>query len=184
MGLLTYGLGDNTLLTNGLGGATVIVVPSVKYEGTAGAYVYHKRRVKGLNITNSSKTVLLKELTITKTSELDILSFLKLDHTNKVKVRQMLKTISDDKTHLKVGIFKNINNKLIINAKFLNKYENKTTISGKKFINFLEKKIKIKENKLNKGELTTKHINPTDVLDEIEVTEMMDIIKDMEDADV
>ncbi len=40
------------------------------------------------------------------------------------------------------------------------------------------------QNKTNLSGKKTKHINPVDVLKEVEVTELLDIIKNLEDSDV
>jgi len=182
---ITNGLGDNTLLTNGLGGATVVIVNPKLLERTQGSGVgnYHKKRVKGIELRNENTLLLIKPIEFNHWSITRILKFLKLDASNELLIRQMLKKMEDNTSKIDMTVFKSTNNKLVAKQHFMHMLDGSLSFNGEKFLSFVEKQITIVDKRLDKKDKETKHINVTDTIDNIEVAELMNIIKDMEDTD-
>lgn len=187
---MTNGLGDNTLLTNGLGGAVVIIVnPDIErkaLERTQGSGVgnYHKKRVKGITLHSENQTLLLKPLELSYYSITEILLFLRLDESYRLLIRKMLKKMEDNPSKIDMTVFDTFSNKLTAKQHFMHKLDGSISFKGEKFLSFVEKQITIIDKRVDKKEKETKHINPVNTIDDIEVTDLLNIIKDMEDADV
>jgi hypothetical protein len=186
---ITNGLGDNTLLTNGLGGATVIIIdPDIErkaLERTQGSGVglYHKKRVKGIKLYDERQTLMLKPLELSHLSITEILTFLKLDKSYSNLIRGLLKKMKDSPTKIDMMVFNTSNNKLMTKQHFMHKLDGSTTVKGGKFMTFIEKQITIIDKRMDKTEDKTKHINMRNTISDIEAVELMDIIKDMEDVE-
>jgi len=188
MGFVTAGLGQGgNLITVGLGLTTLIIVPvgpnPIK-DSTAGAYVYNKKRVKGITVKNDSGTIILQTIIAKSEIPLKLFQMLKINEEDQSRIRQEITNAFEDKTSLRAIIIRKSSVSTTIKQHFITKLANPLTIASEKFINFIEKKTKIIENKTNLSDKKTKHINPVDVLKEVEVTELLDIIKDLEDSDV
>lgn len=188
MSFVTAGLGAGNLITVGLGLTTAIIIPDpgpnpIKCS-TAGAYVYHKKRVKGVTTKNDNGTVILQTLTVKSEMPLKMYQMMKLNGLEQSKINKKIKVMLEDPTKLGVIIIRKSSNSTSINQYFMRKSEYKTSLVGEKFINFVEKKVKIIENKTNLSGKKTKHINPADTLKEVEMTELLDILKDLEGTDV
>lgn len=191
MGFVTAGLGSGgNLVTVGLGLTTIIIVtpPKPKYDGNAGAdtewLVYHKKRVKGLQLKNDNGTVILQTLIAKSEMPLKMLQYLKISEKDQSKIKQKLEKQLENKTDFGVLVIKKSSSSVTLKQHFIRKIEQKTGFRGERLLNFLEKQTKIKEQKRNKTDIETKHINVTDTIDNIEVAELLDILKDLEDSDV
>lgn len=186
MGFVTAGLGQGgNLVTVGLGLTTVIIVPlpnPIK-DSTAGAYVYHKKRKKGITTKNQSGTIILQTLIAKSEIPLKLFQLLKISDEDQSKIEKEIYRAFNDKTQLRAIIIKKSSNSTTIKQHFIKKLANPLSIASERFINFIEKKTEIIENNTKLTDEKTKHINPVDVLKEVEVTELLDIIKNLEDID-
>lgn len=178
-----YGSKKDYLITRGYGTQIAVVIKSYDNDTVRGASTYneyHKRRVKGINITSQDNTVILQTLVAKSEIPLKVFQTLKLTSGEKTSVLKKLKQKSDSKTKLRVIIIEKSSDKTVIKTSHILKTEQKSNFNGERLMNFVEKQIKIKNPGTRKHEDQTKHINVTDTLDTLEVTDLLDIIKDLE----
>jgi hypothetical protein len=187
MGFVTAGLGNSgNLVTVGLGLTTIIIVtpPDDTVQGATTYNEYHKKRVKGLHLKNDNGTVILQTLTAKSEMPLKMFQYLKISEKDQSKILQKIEKQLDNKTDFGVLVIRKSSSSVTLKQHFIRKIEQKTGFRGERLLNFLEKQTKIKEQKRNKTDTETKHINVTDTIDNIEVAELLDILKDLEDSDV
>lgn len=183
--LITRGYtGDQSdVILRGYGEQVVVVVNPEVIQGS-GLGNYHKKRVKGIEVRSENTLLMLKPFELTYYPITEIQKFLRLDASDEILVKKMLKKMEDNPSKIDMTVFKSINNKLVAKQNFMHKLDGSLSIQGEKFLSFVEKQITIIDKKMDKKENKTKHINPVNTINDIEVTELLDIIKDMEDADV
>lgn len=188
MSLLTRGLGSNLLLTGGMGGVTVVIIKTPQDDTVAGAStlegLYSKKRVKGITLKSEDNLVLLESITISSQSPTKLFKMLKATKSERLLITTQIELMKSDPCKFAAIVIRRPSNSLVIKEHYLRKLDSKLDVQGDRLLHFVEKQIKIKNVETKLTSKKTKHINPVDVLKEVEVTELLDILKELEDADI
>jgi len=177
-GLVTTGMAGQ-LVTVGFGGAVVVII---ERGPPGGGTMHYKKRVRGVHVDEFSKITVLRSVIVNSEIPITILDKLDIDVETKVKLlEKILKKFEHPIANLRVTVLKRYSKtRYTIKQHYLTKTDTKTSIIGDKIVKFIQKVISIKEHTTKKEEKKSHILNTEGVLSDVEITNMLDLIKKVE----
>ncbi len=181
-GFVTAGM-TGPLVTVGLGSEASFVFLDTRPKG--GGTMYHKKRVRGVHVDEFSKITVLRSVIVKSEIPITILDKLDIDVETRVKLlEKILKKFEHPIADLRMTVLTRYSKtKYTIKQHYLTKTDTKTSILGDKIMKFIEKVITIKEHKTKKEEKKSHILNTEGVLSDVEITNMLDLIKKVEELE-
>ena len=181
-GFVSAGLAGQ-LITVGLSGQVVVIIQDRGPPG--GGTMHYKKRVRGVHVDQFSKITVLRSVIVKSEIPITILDKLDINVETRVKLlEKILKKFEHPIADLRMTVLKRYSKtKYTIKQHYLTKTDTKTSMFGDRIVKFIEKVISIKEHTTKKEAKKSHILNTEGVLTNIEITDMLNLIKKVEDLE-
>jgi len=181
-GFVTAGL-TGPLVTVGLGGEeAVIVIPPVVAKRIPGGGLQFRRRVKGIKLTQEKEIIILRSVLEKSELPLRLIEEIRMDKITKIKLLKLLEIAIKSTTHITAFFIKTVGGKSTLLEKRMLIKSNKTSILNR-FLKIVDKSLEIFEHRVIKKDKDTQLLNTTDLIDDVEKANILDILDKLEDDD-
>ncbi len=181
-GFVTSGMGQN-LVTVGFGGTTDIIIITPPEVSKAGGSIHHKRTVRGITIVHSHPLKILKVRRIDTNSRLKIFRMMNEQWTAPMEFLQNVDRALSEPLEFAIFIIKNMDGVITFKSRVVKKIANPIEIKLSKYVKKISKMLEIVEKRVIKRGTDTEILNTKDLLEATEASDLIDLLKDMEDAE-
>ena len=183
-GYVTAGL-TGPLVTVGLGGeeAAIIIPPVVPVaKRIPGGAMFHRRRVQGVKVTQDKEVIILRSVLEKSELQLTLIEQIRMDKITKIKLLKLLEIAIKSTTHITAFFIKTVGSKSTLVEKRMLIKTNKTTLLNRLY-KIVDKSLEIFEHKIIKKDKDTQLLNTTDLIDDVEKANVLDILDKLEEDD-
>jgi len=181
-GFITAGL-TGPLVTVGLGGEeAVIIIPPVVAKRIPGGGLYYRRRVKGVKLTQEKEVIILRSVLEKSELPLTLIEEIRMDKITKIKLLKLLEIAIKSTTHITAFFIKTVGSKSTLLERRMLIKSNKTSLLNR-FFKIVDKSLEIFEHRVIKKDKDTQLLNTTDLIDDVEKANILDILDKLEDDD-
>jgi len=181
-GFITAGL-TGPLITVGLGGEeAVIIIPPVVAKREPGGSLFYHRRVKGVKITQEKQVIILRSVLEKSELPLTLIEQIRMDKITKIKLLKLLEIAIKSTTHITAFFIKTVGSKSTLLEKRMLIKSNKTSLLNRLY-KIVDKSLEIFEHRVIKKDKDTQLLNTTDLIDDVEKTNILEILDKLEEDD-